>query len=98
LGDQETPLGSSTSVKDPRDKTTQRRKPPMRCMAFRVRGMESKESGEVSWPWKRDALVQGETHAYIEESFHPFTRCFHLKREILSIVFQEIKHQLIRKA
>jgi hypothetical protein len=45
LGDQETPLGSSTLVKDPKVKTTQRQYKPMRCMAFRVRG---KESG-VSW-------------------------------------------------
>jgi hypothetical protein len=41
MGGQETPLGSSTLVKDPRDKTTQREKPPMREEAFRMRRMES---------------------------------------------------------
>jgi hypothetical protein len=40
----------------------------MREEAFRVRRMENKESGEVSWPWKRDALVQGETHACMKKA------------------------------
>jgi hypothetical protein len=38
MRDQETPLGSSTLVKDPKVKTTQRGKQPMREQAFRVRG------------------------------------------------------------
>ena len=45
LRSQETPLGSSTSVKDPRDKTTQLGKQPMREEAFRVKEMEK----EMKW-------------------------------------------------
>jgi hypothetical protein len=44
LRSQETPPGSSTSVKDPRNKTTQLGKQPMKEEAFRVKEMEKRES------------------------------------------------------
>jgi hypothetical protein len=45
LGDQETPLGSLTSVKDPKVKTTHWGKQPMRWQVFRVRGNGKKVRG-----------------------------------------------------
>jgi hypothetical protein len=72
LRSQETPLGSSTSVKDPRDKTTPLGKQPMREEAFRVKEMEKERVDEDKAKKVKQKKARRPTHGLKEEKFHAF--------------------------
>jgi hypothetical protein len=76
LRSQETPLVSSTSVKDPRDKPTQLGKQPIRRQDFRLKEMERRVGVERIKQWRRGELgkskevyEKGEAHVPIKREF-----------------------------